>query len=386
MAYPRLFVARICHFTTERLCCHLGFFQEYTLDNRKLSYWLPWGGLARPDTVLNKDNSMISVFRYQTLLPHEDAAKDIAQLCDLVLGFTSGWALYAEVQGDESQDSPTIYYVTLLWSPVVVKGVFVNVPPLFAAKKADAPLDIFSAVVRRLRSLLTPFCDIALLEGKELLYFLHSTISPTPSATFLPPCRHLYLDVALSQGLIIDANQPIPLVNGYQFKIVTPLGLLDTSTIDAILAHLATMQVAFRYVTRFLFFSQQDAQKEEERYMKLWCKQRSSMLRLLEYGSLDRCCCGFYLTSIVLCGKDRALLMAQCRQVEALIQNLGVPAFIESVSDVNECLSNVKDAWFGSIPGMFRAHMTPPLMRVTDPSSLILFPSAIREVGGDARV
>lgn len=329
---------------------------------------------------------MFSVFRYHSLLPHEDVTKDVPQLCELVLGLTSGWALYAEVQRDEGQNSPAIYYLTLFWNPVVVKGSYENVPPLFIEKKAVAPLDIFGAIAQRLRTLLTPFCDIALLEGEALLYYLHSTISPTPSDTFLAPRRHLYLDVALSQGLIIDANQAIPFVNGYQFKVITPLGLLETPSIDAILAHLAKTQIAFRYVTRFLFFNQQDAQKEEERYMKFWCKQRSSMLRLLEYGPFDKCCCGFYLTSIVICGKDRALLMKQCQEIEALIQGIGVPAFIENVSNITEGLSNVKDAWFGTIPGMFRAHMTPPMIRVTDPSSLILFPSVTQEIGGDARV
>lgn len=315
--------------------------KEYQEDRENLAEWVPWGGLIHPSVVKNKDGSLLGVLSYRHRLDVQDVDERIAGLVRQMRHLTSGWALWMEQNHIHSED---VYYLTLLWYP-----------PEAGSKKE---VQEFTAVLKGFERSLAAFFDVVILEESAFLSYLSSTVSPWQSVNY--PEIPLYLDALFTQDVQLKQADNTLIIDGRPLKIITPLSWIGQ--VDRQAATFLKEQIsAYRIVQRFLFFDEADAKQENERYLKRWCQNRSSIRELLTFGEYRTC--GYYTFSVLV--YDEGTTSAE--KVRAYFQSRGYPAVLESY--------HFKDVWLGTLPGQFRANINPPMVDLLDISILIAFPN-----------
>lgn len=309
-------------------------FKEYHYDSKDLSEWIPWGALVRPQLVKNKDGSFLAVIQYQKRREIEEAEPAIKKLVEALRQFASGWAIWMEENHMQAKER---FFLTLAFHPKEEKGLE----------------DWFLERARRLEQCLTAFFDASLISGAKLLAYLKETVSP--EAAFVMPELPLYLDVLFTQDvrLELESEGNGLKIDGQSVQIVSPLGCFGQARIQDVAER-------YRQVQRFIFFDEADAKAEEARYMKRWCKNRSSMKELLALQTHDTC--GYYTNAVFLYGNKEEALKVQER-----LQRDGYPSIIESF--------HFNDVWLGNVPGQFRANINPPIIVLKDISALLAFPA-----------
>ena len=126
--------------------------KEFQNNPDRVSYLLPWVALVAPSVILNKDGSLMTVFRYRG--PDLDSATESelisvsARLNNVLRRLSGGWAIYVEATRRESQNYPlctwpdsitrlideerkilfesekhyeSVYYLTLIFLPLIRK-------------------------------------------------------------------------------------------------------------------------------------------------------------------------------------------------------------------------------------------------------------------------
>lgn len=311
---------------------------------------------------MNKDMSLQSVIRYDKLNTQADTAA-IQDVCDFLLRFTSGWAVWVDRQFSASKEK---VYITILWNPFIEQGKIVNFP--FSNEQMTAEslyhrelhvLRRFQEAVYALQEKLSKIVNAEVLTMLPVLQYLKQTLSPD-SAVEMPPIP-LYLDAYLSLDISLAGQNANALeIDGKQVRIITPLGFMDSES--DFVSFLQRRRRAYRLVRRMLFASEKRFRDAEEKYMKNWCENRGSILSLLEYGDLDGKACGLYTHSLLLYEHEADTEAAQ------FLRESGIPTVVEDY--------NLRDVWLGSIPGMFRSNIVPPMMCIEDVSSLIALPKS----------
>ena len=105
-------------------------------------------------------------------------------------------------------------------------------------------------------------------------------------------------------------------------------------------------------VQRLLLMGEEKAEKKLWGYMGKWCSGRKSVKKLIEAPLLGKLT-GYYANSLFLL-TDKG----QGREIERYIRELlNHMELLYVVEDYNR-----KDVWWGSLPGLFRANITPPQM------------------------
>lgn len=397
----------------------MGNFKEFKNKETLLNDWLPWGALVAPGIILNKDNSMMSTFVYESLVDSENekVQKAIDGICKLLLSLDGGWVLYSEVvnsrdaemgvyrnnenKGDDETDPEgvhqialdkekdnitklrNIYYMTLFWLPIKRKQKkdknekVIDVNPerrveFDISKKEEAlrlemdrKLAKFRLILKQVKEYLGELCDLQEAEGVAYLNYLRSTISFDRSKITMPPIP-LYLDVLISMDIEMSGKPTLPVIGGYAVKVVSPLGYLGPRA-NELIKNLNSIGIEYRFVTRFMFFSEEDRKKEEERYTSSWCEGRRSIMDILRYDPSETSLLGYYTSNIVIWDKSEEEIQKKVELLEECIFGMGIPCVVEDY--------NLKDVWYGTIPGMVRANIKPPMILVNDVSELVVVPS-----------
>lgn len=326
--------------------------------SNKLCDWLPWGGLLWPTVIVNKDLSMMSVLHYDERRTGAATPEEIMVLCKELLCFPSGWAIWMEREKVGEKEE---FYLTLLWNPFFEKGEIINFPfteaPVSEEKLYERDISIFikfEEVVLSLAKKLSSIVNAEILQGEKVLAYLRATISQKKIGM---PSIPIYLDAYLSQDVSFVGKETSIEIDQNVVRVVSPLGFVDDE--GPVISYLKKEGYKYRYVRRFLFANNEDAKKEEEKYAKRWCANRGTMLQLLEYGDMQDKRCGLYSNTLILYGEE-------IKRVVERWEAEGVPVIVENY--------NLKDVWLGSIPGIFRANIVPPMIMVEDISSLISLP------------
>jgi hypothetical protein len=160
----------------------------------------------------------------------------------------------------------------------------------------------------------------------------------------------LYLDALLSQGLDLNLSGNSIEMGGKETVAVSLAAPLPLKK-EEILLH-AVDRLPFRFVQRLLLMEPEKAEKKLLAYMGKWCSGRKSVKKLISAPLLGELT-GIYANSLFLL-TDKG----QTKEIERYVRD--VLNRLESLYIVEDY--NRKDVWWGSLPGLFRANLTPPQM------------------------
>ena len=271
----------------------------------------------------------------------------------------------------------TKYYITL--SYVIFEDLKKDVDKFFRKKqrklKDNEYLEIMEQYKKDFKNTLNSFIEglkgmtikVELLKNEELMKFLYSTINSEQREKILIPPRGYYLDEYLSNSNFTD---------GIDFKIdnkylkTISLSVFPDTAIPRLFKELENLDFEFRYVTRYIILSKEEAIKTLEGYREYhkgksrkggqWFKEiitqketvnintsaiesseeANSALGDLRKGFLSY---GLYTFTFLVMDKDLKRLNDNCLRVKQIIENIGFNATIEEF--------NTFESFTGAVPG-----------------------------------
>src|SRR5438552_4373725 len=387
---------------------------EYRRRPAVLADWLPWAGLVAPGVVLNKDGSFQRTARFRG--PDLDSATEselvatAARLNTALRRFESGWALFVEAERGAAAPYPrsslpeplswlvdeerraayeaagshfeSAYRLTILWLPPAeaktrATRLLLETPE---QRKVDwrENLAAFVNETERFRGLLEGvMTEIAWLDDSDTLSYLHATVS-TRVHPVAVPATPFHLDALL-------ADQPLsgglaPMLGEAHLRCVSVRGF-PTTTWPGLLDDLNRLGFAYRWMTRFLFLSKSDAERELTRLRRQWFAKRKGVIALLretifqqesllldsdaankaadadaalqELGS-DEVAFGYLTATVTVLDADATAAEHKLRAVERALQGRGLVTIAETLNSV--------EAWLSSLPGHVYANVRQPIV------------------------
>ncbi|TYZ20188.1 hypothetical protein [Selenomonas ruminis] len=315
--------------------------KEYDLSNNTVADWLPWGGLTLPHVVQEKDGSYFGVIRYKALPEESAAGIELPH-------FKEGWSLWLERQhvplGEDG------LYIVLCWNPFISKmGYAVNRLNKDMLVKAEDAGIYFATVLDDFAENLGKVTEASVLEYQDVIDFMSFAIAYNEQKIIMPEVP-LYLDALLSQDLDLNLSGNSIELGGKEtvaVSLAAPLPLKQEET----LLH-AVDRLPFRFVQRLLIMGPEKAEKKLMSYMSKWCGGRKSVKKLIKAPLLGELT-GLYANTLFLL-TDKGQGKEMERYIREVLNRLEALYIVEDY--------NRKDVWWGSLPGLFRANLTPPQM------------------------
>lgn len=395
----------------------VGVFQE----KARLQYLLPWA-YADPQTgiIHGKDHSMMSVYEFRGSDLASSTPIELMQynasLNNIMKTLPTGYVLYFEAQRhiDKSYEKATIsiplvqmmedkrakyytdkehfetsYYFTVYCEPPQMmkqrltsafiqdakhKGENAKNDMRIYCEAVEKFIDNVNLIGNMLQGL---FPEIKPLTAEESISYLHSTISTQRFPIKMNPLKYI-TDYICDCDLLCGRTMQL---GDQHMKIVT---VLDFPPISApgVLEVFNNLGVEYRWVSRFICMSKPDAQKELQGFRMRWNQQikgmwtqvREALTKEKSENSVDETAVsnrddvveaqqeigqdavsyGYYTMSMIVTDKDKRRCDDKASSVLEIINSLGFAGYIET--------DNSMEAWWGSIPGCYRANIRRPLI------------------------
>lgn len=388
----------------------------YRRHPARLSDYLPWGALVAPGIILNKDGA------FQRTLAFRGPDLDSASLSGLMaasgrlsnalrrLGL--GWCLHAEARRRPAPGYPdaefrhglawlideerrqlfesagarfeTGYFLTLTFLPPPEKEGRLEAL-LFEGGETVPETDYRARLARFAeetgqvrRALDTLMPEARWLGDGETLGFLHDAVSERRLGRLTVPETPFHLDALLTDTPLTGGLAPR--LGARHLRVLSVRGFVSASE-PGLLDALNRLPLAYRWVTRFLPLSPEEARREIERARRRWFSKRKGLATLLREalfreeaalqdndaanqaadadGALQTLLgegggAGYVTLTITVAepGPDAAdEAIAMIRQVT---DGLGFVTEVESV--------NALEAWLGSLPGQAYADVRRPVL------------------------
>lgn len=312
--------------------------KEYELIEDKLADWLPWGGLTHPAVMQCKDDSFFGVIAYT---PYE---KEKIRAVNLP-NFKNGWNLWIEHQHMPGFDRD---FIVVSWNPFfnrrgnIINGTGNRTIPWNAARNA------FYKVLQVLAENLSVLTDCQILEYQEIVDFLEFTLAMDARKVEMPDVP-LYLDALLSQDINLDFSRNHLRIDDKKLCIVSLPAMAEHSDRKKIAKYL--QGEFYRHVQRLLLLGEKRSRKECEWYMNSWCPGRKSLKNFIREGLLGKLN-GYHMEAFLIAFREDEH-RHKTDGLKALLNQLQLPYIVENY--------NHKQVWWGSIPGMFRSNIVPPI-------------------------
>jgi type IV secretion system protein VirB4 len=390
----------------------------YTHTPSRLEDYLPWAILVAPGIVLNKDGSFQTTVRLRGPDIRSATRSELAALAlranNVFTRLGQGWTIWMEARrqeisiehegefpddisrlidaersaslGQTGRRFETLHYMTLQWTPPGDAhrraSAFLFSRTSDRETSASGPardaLEEFRRQIASAFALVSSLCaQFEPLDDDETLVYLKSCVSPrlTPIRASAAP--------ALLDSLLVDA----PLTGGIQprlgdlhLRTLTITGFPPFS-FSGMLNELSACPIAFRWMTRYIRLSRDEAIRELGRKRREWFSQHKSFGALLretltrepsafsdpdalaksaeadaaleELGA-DRVGFG-YLTSTL------TVLAPTAGEADQMLARLGQRLESAGFGVVTETF-NAVEAWLSSLPGHVHANVRWPLV------------------------
>lgn len=310
--------------------------KEYEVDDERIDEWLPWGGITAPHVVQQKDGSFLSVIEYQPYISSNDKKIKYRE-------YKNGWSIWSEKQ-HLTKDRQ---FFVVCWNPfynIQHKVENALVPNVQSGKE----LNYFSKEVENIAADISEVTSCKILEYQDILDFLYFSLSFSGEQIPMPDIP-LYLDALLSQDLAISFLDNNITIGDNTVLVLSLTGCPDKTVINKFANVFKT--VPYRYVRRMLLFDKKNAAANLKKYTARWCSNRETLREMILSDILSDLN-GYYSEAFFIL-LDSKLYDEAVHYCQNIINDMGISCIIESY--------NLKDIWWGSIPGVFRANITPPL-------------------------
>lgn len=326
-------------------------FKIHDFSNNKFDQWLPWGGITYESMVRNKDDSILAVIQYDPLpVKHKHFSKnDFPE-------FPKGWSLWFDRCHTKENDA---LYIVICWNPFRDRrhnNTNVLHPKLSVQNNDEA---YFMAEITGFIKQLRRYTKCRLLNYQEIYDYFSFVISIGTKTVQMPEVP-MYMDVDFSSFVKVEF-----LSNGITIddKRIVMLNLPSVPTDELYKFFSFFEEINYRYVRRMLTMTRQDAEKEMSEYTKKWCPGRTSIKDAIMDGILSEFNGYFYNAFIFCIEKDEYTeFIKLLRKASA---KLSLAYVLENY--------NLKDAWWGCVPGCFAANITPPVIGFESLAELLLY-------------
>ena len=389
--------------------------KEYRSVPRNLSDLLLWAGLVAPGVVLNKDGALQRSYAFRGPDLESVSAGELVMTAEHVNNvlrrLSSGWSMFVEAQRDASSHYPvsnwpsrvsalvdeerraafedqsmhfeSTYTLTLSWKtpPSRVRRfermLYEDVP---GRTEVDYRQEIayFREECARMEHMLADVLPyIHAMDDTETLTYLHSTIS-TKRHRVSRPDIPFYLDVLLSDCPLTGGAKPM--LGEQHLRIVT-VKAFPSSTWLGMLDRLSHLDMAYRYVVRYIPLEKEQAARIITASQRKWFAKRKSLLTLvweaitnsespmenrdavqkaadldgaLSRLSSDEVSFGYFTATVCVWDRDPDTAEEKLTLIERVINGQG---FVTHAEDLNAV-----EAWLGSLPANCYANVRRPLL------------------------
>lgn len=406
---------QLLHFGRRPKCPRMGFSGKVGVFHEKprLAFLLPWAFVDRSGIVHGKDHSLMAILKFrgpdmesstpQELMQYNAAVNHVIKM------LPTGYVLYFEAQRhvassyDTSRiDVPLVqmmederaeyydgqhhyetdfYFTVFMEPPQILKSKITNIfiDDVKSEGKADmkAYLDTvekFMGKVNLIGNMLSLwFPDIALLSDEEALSYLHTTVSTLHRHKVkVNPCKYIpdYLcdcDILGGQKMKLGKKH-VRIVTILSYAPMSSPGVFD------VFNH---MDLEYRWVSRFICQSKMDSletmkyrHREWNQGVKdFWTQAREAFLHekfdnevnegailnredvkeCMKELSTDDVSYGNYTMTLLLFDEDEERCEEKANLVVQAISSCGYTCYVED--------NNSMEAWWGSVPGCYRANV-----------------------------
>jgi type IV secretion/conjugal transfer VirB4 family ATPase len=403
---------------------------EFRAKADRLSDILPWAALVGPGIVLNKDGSLMQIFRYRgpdlESSTEPQLVSSMARLNNALKRLGSGWAIFTEARRRQAMEYPSAgsfqdeaselldyqrrvffeaeeqhfesdYYLTLQYLPPteavskISKAFISNDSSSEAGRNYHRVLEQFRGMTHRIFDILKDFMFEAVeLNDAEVLTYLHSTVS-TQAHPIRVPDIPMYLDAILADTPLTGGVAPK--LGHWHIRTLSILGF-PSSTVPAILDQLNHLPSEYRWVTRFLPLDKLDAEKTLKSYRRQWFAKRKGILTLLTEAmsksesqmvdsgavrksqdadaalqelSEDYVSFGYFTATVTVWDEDLTRVQEKLRDIERVLGGMGFATINENINGV--------EAWLSSLPGHVHANVRMPIIHTLNLAHMIPFSS-----------
>ena len=312
--------------------------KEYDFNEQCVADRLPWEAIVLPTTVYGKDDSFLGIIEYKAY------ARDMGKRISLPWEFSCGWSLWSETQ---QFDGKKRHFLAVVWNPFTDEAGHLLNYPIFGFLPASRK-ELFQDILHDLVHAMSAVTECQILEYQEIFDFLDFTLSFGLQHTPMPD-PPIDLDALLSQDLSISFAANGVEIEGKEIVIASFPAVLDY--MDSMTGN-AFHNLTYRYVRRLLLFDREESEHELSRYTSRWCGGRTSIKKLVcqdILGTLN----GYY--------REMFLFLVEKEHRDAFIEGLRDFTYFAKLPCVLEGY-NLKDIWWGSLPGLFRSDITPPIV------------------------
>ena len=394
----------------------IGVFEE----KPRLQYLLPW---AYADTqtgiVHGKDHSMIAVYEFRGSDLDSSTPSELMQynaaINNVMKKLPTGYVLYLEAQRHVDKDyehanidvpivqkmehdraeyyashqhfASTYYFVLYCEPPQMLKQQLTSAFIADAKNKGLSNLDMsvyYDCVEKFINNinlvgdmLQNWFPDIRPLNAEETVSYLHSTISNSRFTININPYKYI-TDYVCDCDLLGGRNMQL---GDKYMKVITILDFPPIST-PGVFNVFNNLGIEYRWVSRFICMSKPDAQKELQYYRARWNQQikgfwtqireaivkqklensedetaiynRDDAIEAQQELGLDAVSYGFYTMTMIVKDENKDICNDKATKIIEIINGLGFTGYIET--------DNSMEAWWGSIPGCYRANIRRPIV------------------------
>ena len=326
---------------------------EYYVDEQDAREWLPWGGLVRPTVVRNKDFSFFGVISHSRLSAPVPS-----------LELPKGWSIWAE---EQHRGLDTNFYFVVCWNPFwsTIGEEAENALNHRFIQRRKAP-DYFAEELLRIAETIRksdPSCHVLMYQ--EVVDFLVFSLSFGENHVEMPEVP-LFFDVVLTDGLDVEFEENDLSILDKNVVVLSLPSCPRDELLDDIRKEF--VDIPYRYVRRNLCMNTEEAEDKMNQYTKGWCSSRGYMKRAIMEG-ITLPMSGYYSEEIIF-SLPEDLFDESLRYVRDFMDNLRVPYILENY--------NLKDVWWGSLAGCFRANIRPIITGFESLSDFLIQPSEER--------